>query len=460
MSWRNLIYIAIIFCLAGLSIYLSGRSPILGTDPKSHELSGAISAYETICRQADVELSSDQACQGAIEGMVRRLDPYSVYIPPDQAAAFSRRVMVGRLDETGIRLAQQGDQIILSGCLADSPGDKAGLAGGMELLGIDGRDADDMTLSQAQAAASGLPDSTVTLTFRQGRQIRQVVLKAAPFALPSVTGLVRDGSGWDYCLDEPGGICYLRVSEFIEQTAQEFHQAYQRLPHPRALVLDLRDNPGGLKDSAVAVAERFLSHGLIVRTQQRDGHQETCYAHSDGEYPNLPMVVLINGQTASAAEIVSGALQAQGRAVLLGVRSFGKWSVQSTIPLGQGMGLLYVTTGHYYLDELPATQPSSSATSVGASTATTFPARQRLGLTPDVQVKLSARSAERLAKLRLQGQLVRASHLAAPSTSDPAALKREILRSDAQVAAAVQYLRQAAPATAPDGEPADAQEAP
>jgi carboxyl-terminal processing protease len=460
MSWRNLIYIAIILCLAGLSIYLSGRSPltILRTDPQSRELSGVVSAYETIRQQADAELSSDQACQGAIEGMVHRLDPYSVYIPPDKAGAFSRRVMAGRLDETGVRLAQQGDKIILSGCLADSPADKAGLAGGMELLSIDGRDADEMTLAQAQAAASGQPDSTVKLVFRQGRQNREVILRAASFALPSVTGLVREGDGWDYNLDDSGGICYLRITEFLEQTAQEFHQAYQRLPHPRALVLDLRDNPGGLKDSAVAVAERFLSQGLIVRTVRRDGHQETCYAHSDGEYPLLPMVVLIDGQTASAAEIVAGALQAHGRAALLGARSFGKWSVQSTISLGPGLGLLYMTTGHYYLDEPPSTGPTAS--SGAATSAATSPARQRPGLMPDIEVKLSARSAERLAALRLQGELVRANPSTAPSTAAPAALKREILRSDAQLAAAVQFLRQAAPATAPAGGPGDAQEAP
>jgi carboxyl-terminal processing protease len=380
-----------------------------------------------------------------------------VYIPPDQAAAFTHRVMVGRLDETGVRLAQQGDKIVLAGCLADSPADRAGLAGGMELLSIGGRDADEMTLSQAQAAASGTSGSSVRLLFRQGRQSREVTLQAAPFALPSVTGLVREGAGWDYTLDDSGGICYLHITEFIEQTAQEFHQAYQRLPHPRALVLDLRDNPGGLKESAVAVAERFLAQGLIVHTVRRDGRQETCYAHSDGEYPNLPMVVLIDGRTASAAEIVAGALQAHRRAVLLGARSFGKWSVQSTIPLGPGLGLLYVTTGHYYLDEPPSTRPAATS---GATSTANAPAKQRPGLAPDIEVRLSARAAERLATLRQQAQLVRTHATATAPSSAPAGLKREILRADAQLAAAVHVLKQAAPATVPAGEPPEAMEAP
>lgn len=462
MSWRNLIYILIIICLAGLSVYLSRRVPLApsGSDPAANDLQAAIQAYRTIRQQGYRDLPAPQADRGAIEGMVRRVDPYSLYISPDRVADFNR-VLAGQLQETGLRLTLEGDKLVTLGSLPGSPSVAAGLSGGMEVVTINGRAAEDFTLAEAQKAVStpAAPGGTVALVLQPpGQPLLRAALTQARFDVPSVTGLVHDESGqWDCCLDRQRGICYIRISEFLERTPAELHKLYQHLPATRALVLDLRDNPGGLKDSAVAVAERFMKEGLIVRVIHREGQPENYYAHDDGEYPSVPMVVLVNAQTASAAEIVAGALQAHRRAALAGVQTFGKWSVQTTIDLGGDLGLLYLTTGEYVLEDAAPTATRRTATSAASSSqpATAKSSIDRPGLLPDYEIKLPARRLEKLQALRTAGMVAPAAPATAPAGgADPETLKKQILQTDTQLAFALRYLQSRLTATTAPARPA------
>lgn len=458
MSWRNLIWMTIILCLAALAFCLSRRkppAPIPPTDPALEELAGAVKAYKLIRARSYRELTPDAAVRGAIEGMVRQVGRFSVYVPPGKVDPLRRRV-AGELEETGLRIAAQGGRLVVVGPLADSPAHKAGLFGGLEILAVDGVDADELTIEEARKKVATPADGTVRLRLRDAEGIESVKqLKTSRFDAETVTGLLRDDSGqWAYALDEKKRIFYLRIGEFVDRTPTQLQTAYRNLDDPRALVLDVRDNPGGVMVAAAEVADRFLAEGLIVRTVPRNRKPQLRYAHADGTYPAVPLVVLIDEGTASAAEIVAGALQVHGRAVLLGRRSCGKWWVHSLFSLGGGLGKIYVPTAEYFLAEAePATLPSQPTTSEAPDEE-----KVRPGLRPDVKVRIPPASAERLELLRLRAMVVQPPQRSRPSATArtrPARsprLKRSILELDAQLARALQLLRQQrVPTTRPAG---------
>ena len=229
-------------------------------------------------------------------------------------------------------------------------------------------------------------------------------------------------------------------------------------------MLDLRDNPGGMLRPAVEVADRFLNGGVIVRKVSREGHPEIHRAGSAATYPLVPTVVLINLGTASAAEIVAGALHAHGRALLVGEPSHGKWWGQTLVDLGHGWGQLYLTTAEYFLPEPvgPTTRPPAP----GASRSTGKPPRRRktpgrgdsrAGLRPDVPVRIPARTRDRLALLRLRARVSAhsVSGQGAPAATGSvrwARLRRSILALDSQLARALELLRAGkVPTTRPAG---------
>lgn len=456
MSWRNLIWMTIILCLAGLAFYLSRRKPpppIRGTDPAVEELAGAVKAYKLIRAQSYRGLTPQEACRGAIEGMVRQAGPFSVYVPPGKVGPLRRRV-AGGLEETGLRIARPGGRLMVVGPLPDSPAHEAGLFAGLEILAVDGVAADELTLAEARDRVATPAEGKVYLRLRDPDGIETTrKLETARFDAEIVTGLVRDEDGeWVHVLDRQKRIFYLRISEFVERTPTELQEVYRGLDDPAALVVDLRDNPGGVMVAAAEVADRFLAEGLIVRTVPRHGRAQLRYAHAGGTYPAVPVVVLVDGDTASAAEIVAGALQVHGRALLVGQPTRGKWWVHSLISLGEGLGKVYLPTAEYFLAEAePATQPSQPATQ-----AVPDEQRPRAGVRPDEIVRIPAEAARRLEVLRLKATVVWPPQSDRPGGTAPTrparseGLKHSILKLDAHLARALRLLReQRVPTTRP-----------
>lgn len=449
MSWRNLIWLSIILCLAGLALYLSRRKPrppvVRPGEAALNDLAAVVQAYKVIQKHSYYPLPAAKAGRGGIEGMVGQVDRFSTYIPPGKVESFHQRVEQGELKETGLRLAVEAGRTVIVGLLHGSPARNEFLAG-LEVLAIDGVAADDLALQQAREMVATPASGKVSLRLvsRDGLPFVKEV-KSITFKTETVTGIVRDGSGkWVHALHETGRFYYLRIGEFIrDKTPARLHEVYCQLDDPEGLVLDLRDNPGGGIRPAAEVADRFLTTGLIVRTVRRHGKPDVRHAHAAGTYPTLPLVVLIDGGTASGAEIVAGALQVHGRAVLVGQPSLGKWWLQESRSVGPGLGEIYLTVAECFLAEPEPAGPSPQT----ASSAPLAKRRDRLGLLPDVLVEISPAAREQLQELRLRALVIGppkerpGAARPAGGLARPADLKRSILKLDAQLARALELLR-------------------
>jgi len=281
----------------------------------------------------------------AIDGLVSRLDPHSIFMRPDVYRAMHDEA-IGEFDGIGLEVSVEGDQIVVVTPVADSPAERAGLHPGDRILSIDGEATRDMTLSDVLQRLRGAPGTKVVLEMmREGFQ--------APLKLTLVRDRVRMQSVEWRPLDDEHRIAYVRVKAFQDRTDRAIRKA---LDDARAtfrgeiegLVLDLRNDPGGLLQQAVRVSDLWLSHGVIVSIEGRSrSNIEVERAHEKETEPNYPIVVLVNKGTASASEIVAGALQDHARGVLLGSQTFGKGSVQSIIELEDGSGLK-LTVARYF----------------------------------------------------------------------------------------------------------------
>jgi len=291
------------------------------------------------------ELPEEQLVYGAIDGLVAKLDPHSVFMRPDVYRAMHDEA-IGEFDGLGLEVSIEGDALVVVTPVADSPAERAGLHPGDRLLSIDGEPTRDMTLGDALQKMRGAPGTKVVLEImREGFQ--------APLKLTLVRDRVRMQSVEWRPLDAERRFAYVRVKAFQDRTDRAIRKA---LDDARAsfkgeiagLVLDLRNNPGGLLQQAVRVSDLWLSQGVIVTVEGRSRtNVEVEKAHEKETEPGYPIVILVNKGTASASEIVAGALQDHGRAVLLGATTFGKGSVQSIIELEDGSGLK-LTVARYY----------------------------------------------------------------------------------------------------------------
>jgi carboxyl-terminal processing protease len=293
------------------------------------------------------EVDGKKLINGAITGMLAALDPHSSYMPP---AAFkeTRIHLSGSFGGVGIELGTKDGKLTVIAPIEDTPAFRAGIKAGDHIWKIDGKPTRGMNINAAVGLMRGQKDTKVTLVIlREG--------KATPLVYPLVRDTIQMKSLQSRTI-EPG-YGYVRISQFQQRTGAELAAALEKLRRDNAgslhgLILDLRNNPGGLLDQAVEVANRFIpastDGGLIVYTKGRqDSSKMTFYASFGEKEPPYPMVVLINGGSASASEIVAGALQDQRRAVILGTQSFGKGSVQTMFPLRDNSGI-FLTTARYY----------------------------------------------------------------------------------------------------------------
>ncbi len=290
----------------------------------------------------DAPASYDDLTRNALEGMLGQLDPHSQFLRAD-AYQETEEEMSNAFGGVGIQVEMRENQIVIITPIAGTPAERAGLRRGDRLVKIDGKDIDNPSVEKTVRLVRGEPDTMVTVTvYRPStRQTLDFPLKRARIRLDSVRNVTM----------RPGGLGYLQVTQFSERTGKEFRTALASLEKQgmRGLVIDLRNNPGGLLDAAIDVCSEFFNEGeLVVYTQGRaPDSRENFLAERNHAARNYPIAILVNGGTASAAEIVSGAMKDTKRAVIVGEKTFGKGSVQSIIELQNGEGIR-LTTARYY----------------------------------------------------------------------------------------------------------------
>jgi carboxyl-terminal processing protease len=288
-------------------------------------------------------VSTKQLIEGAINGMLTSLDPHSAYLTPD----LYRELQVdtqGSFGGLGIEITVKNGILTVVSPIEDTPAFRAGIKPGDQILKIEGEFTKDMSLVEAVKKMRGPRGTKVNLTLR-----REGVPEL--FDVPVTREIIQIQSVKSRPLEK--GYGYVRVTQFQERTDEDLEKSIDRMAKQNGgklegLVLDLRNNPGGLLTQAVRVSDLFLDSGMIVYTDGRlESQKQRYYSHKRKSHVECPMVVLVNGGSASAAEIVAGALQDHRRALILGTQTFGKGSVQTILPLGDNSALR-LTTARYY----------------------------------------------------------------------------------------------------------------
>ena len=288
------------------------------------------------------EIDDRELLEKAITGLLGELDPHSAFLQEDSYAELKEHT-TGEFGGLGIEVGLERGYVRVISPIDDTPAARAGLRPGDLILKLDERSTQGMSLDEAVSRMRGAKGTSITLTIgREG--------VSEPLTLTIVRDIITVQSvRWETL--EPG-YGYVRIAQFQEQTGGEFRSALEELrdgePGLKGLILDLRNNPGGLLPASVEVADTLLDGGLIVYTKGRIASANTKSMATAGEFlAGVPVVVLINEGTASAAEIVAGALQDRQRALIIGTRSFGKGSVQNVLPIGDGRAVK-LTTARYF----------------------------------------------------------------------------------------------------------------
>ncbi len=327
-------------------VLLSLRQDLGAASPNSTETYKQLNLFGEVFERVRADyvddVSDNSLVESAINGMLTSLDPHSNYLNTKNFNDMKVQTR-GEFGGLGIEVSMENGLVKVVSPIDDTPAARAGLKPGDLITHLDGDPVQGMTLPEAVEKMRGPVSSEIKLTIRrEGRDPFDVKLTRATIRIQSVRSHL-----------EGDNIGYIRVTTFNEQTDTGLNNAMKNLKQQAGnklvgVILDLRNNPGGLLDQAVAVSDAFLEKGEIVSTRGRRGEDAQRYNARAGDIAGgLPVVVLINGGSASASEIVAGALQDHHRAILLGTRSFGKGSVQTIIPL-PGHGAMRLTTARYY----------------------------------------------------------------------------------------------------------------
>ncbi len=322
------------------------------------------------------EIDRREAIDAAINGMLGSLDPHSSYLSADKFRSMQIDTS-GEYGGLGIEVTMEDGFVKVIAPIDDTPAARAGVESGDLIVAINGQPIVGQSLDDAVKEMRGEIGSDITISIlRQGKEEAFDVTLTRELIQPrTVVSRV-----------EEGNIGYVRISNFNERTTDLLEDALDEIRReaggrPEGLVIDLRNNPGGLLDQAVSVSDLFLTGGEIVSTRgRRDSDIQRYNARSGEEFRGVPVIVLINGGSASAAEIVAGAIQDRGRGRVLGITSFGKGSVQTVIPLGGDRGALRLTTARYY---------TPSGRSI-----------QSTGIEPDIEISNRRYSEEEIEKMK------------------------------------------------------------
>ena len=331
--------------LCASAIALSTASPTLADDKfaddtyRQLELFGNV--FERVRKDYVEDVSDQDLIEAAINGMLTSLDPHSSFLSAKSFEDMQEQTK-GEFGGLGIEVTLENGFVKVVSPIDDTPAYDAGLQPGDYITGIDGNNVLGLTLGEAVEMMRGPVDTDITITIRrEGVEAFDVTLTRAVIQIRSVRHRVE------------GDVGYLRVTSFTEQTQVGLENSIESIKNElggllKGYVLDLRSNPGGLLDQAVSVTDTFLDRGEIVSTRTRYSEETERRTAKKGDLTDgLPIVVLINDGSASASEIVAGALQDHGRAIILGTKSFGKGSVQTIIPM-QDSSAMRLTTARYY----------------------------------------------------------------------------------------------------------------
>ncbi len=336
------------------------------TDEQIYEELKKLALVFEVARDNFVEEADEKKMlEAAMNGMLGALDPHSSYLSADDFKEFSEKSH-GEFGGLGIQITSDRGAVRVISPIDDTPAEKAGIKAGDYITHIDGDQVFDLTLNQAVKKMKGRPGTKVKLTvISDGAEPRDITLKRAIIKVKSVKFEEKNIANAD---DDDQKIGYIRISDFGATTAKELRDAITALEKKKVIgyVLDVRNNPGGYLTAAIDVSDAFLDGGEIVSTRGKEKSDiERSYARPGDMAGGKPVVVLINHGSASASEIVAGALQDNGRALVMGSQSFGKGSVQQQKPLGDGTAI-HITIARYY---------TPSGRSI-----------QNEGITPDVEV--------------------------------------------------------------------------
>lgn len=328
-----------------LGVFLSAHwvPNVAAVGRQDYESLEAFSNILSIVRKNYVEeVDTKNLVSGAINGMLHSLDPHSAYLTPDLYKELQSDTQ-GRFGGLGIEITVKGGILTVVSPIEDTPAAKAGIKPGDQIFKIEQEFTKDMTLVDAVKKMRGLKGTKINLTIK-----REDTPDLIEFTL--VRDIIRVQSVRSRSL-EPG-YAYIRLAQFQERSDRDLQRALEKLTAEKTgikgLVLDLRNNPGGLLTQAVRVSDLFLETGMIVYTEGRiEAQRQKYFAQKDGTWMDFPIVVLVNGGSASASEIVAGALQDHKRAVVLGTKTFGKGSVQTILPLDDSSALR-LTTARYF----------------------------------------------------------------------------------------------------------------
>ncbi len=288
------------------------------------------------------EVEDKKLIESAINGMLVSLDPHSSYLD-EQSFKYMNEQTKGKFGGLGIEVTMEQGVVKVVSPIDDTPAFKAGIKPGDYIVNIDGENVMGMTLNDAVDKMRGKVGTKVKLSIRRlNEKPFDVTLKREEIKIQSVKNDIKDGD-----------VAYIRITSFSEDVDRNVEKAIKKAKKElkdklKGIVIDVRNNPGGLLDQAVGVSDLFLNQGEIVSTRSRNEEDTIRYSAKSGDIAEgLPIVVIINDGSASASEIVAGALQDHKRAIILGEKSFGKGSVQTVIPLGK-YGAMRLTTARYY----------------------------------------------------------------------------------------------------------------
>lgn len=402
--------------------------PVLRTAATLREM------HELIRKNYISEVDDRELSYSSLRGMTSELDPYSAFISPEELADFMRN-MRGDFGGLGIYVTMENGILTVLTPIEGTPAFKAGILAGDKILKVDGEPIEGLKIEQATKKIKGESGTEVELEILHPGAMEPVTitLTRAIIKINSVRGV--------RMLDEAAGIGYLRIIQFQSDTAKDFRKALRNLKEQgmTKLVLDLRFNPGGLMSAATQVADEFMSRGVIVSTMGRGGLEEATQAAPGGLLLEGQVVVLVNRGSASAAEILTAALQDRRRALVIGMRSFGKGSVQSVFRIDRGESRLKLTTARYYT---PNNHCLHTDAPCRHENKYCFHRRdddelELGGLRPSVEVKMSGEEELALRNLLHDREIEYQKHnVAQTKTYDV-----KIMAADTQLRSALEYLR-------------------
>ncbi len=369
LNKKSILILFVIFAVATAGVSV-GRLTVSSVNAEAdlyEELKLFSEAISLVRKNYVEDVKPKDLIYGSIKGMVSSLDPHSSFMTPEQYKEMQVDTK-GEFGGVGIQIGMKDGMLTVIAPIEDTPAYKAGIKAGDRIIKINNEFTKDMSLQDAVSKMRGVPSSTVKITIlREGwKETRDFTITREIIKIKSVRSkILNDGIG------------YIKINQFQEQTSADLAQAMNKLiqDNVNSLILDLRNNPGGLLNSAIDVSSHFLPSGkLVVFIKDKKGEKVEYRSNKANGNATLPMVVLVNQGSSSASEIVAGALKDWNRAVVIGTQTFGKGSVQSVVPLTDGSALK-LTTAKYF---------TPKGTSI-----------QSTGITPDILVKAEVKNGEK-----------------------------------------------------------------